>query len=256
MLRKASIPLFFILLAFSMNACSAATPTLPPILFTQTPRPSATPTSIPTETQVPTITPTPTMTPDLAATQHMEALQADVQSYFDSGFLDSLDGRAQEYDDFEVEWAQLNWYQLYPLPDLISEFYMKGHFEWSSALDSAEVSGCGFVFGLQEDGKHYAAILDRKKVLFLINSGSGSREIKPTRGSGVVEFGNPAQADFTLIVRDAYSYVLVDDRLVGEYTLSQSQPFQGRLGMTVLSGTNKEYGTRCRMTDLYAWSPD
>jgi hypothetical protein len=179
-----------------------------------------------------------------------------VQSYFNAGFLDTVDGRFHEYDDFTVEWAQINSYQMQSLPDLFSTFYIKGHFEWSSALDAANVSGCGFVFGLQEDGKHYAAILDRQKVLFLINSGNGSREIKPTRGSGVVQFGNPAQADFTLIVKDGYSYVLVDDQRVGEYSLSRSQPFQGRLGLTVLSGTNKDYGTRCAMTDLYTWSPD
>jgi hypothetical protein len=50
--------------------------------------------------------------------------------------------------------------------------------------------------------------------------------------------------------------VLVDDNLIGEYTLSQSQPLRGKLGLTVLSGTNKDYGTRCEMTDLHAWIPE
>ena len=107
-----------------------------------------------------------------------------------------------------------------------------------------------------EDGKHYAVVLDRQKVLFLIDSGGGSREIKPTRGSGAVRIENPMEADFTLIVKDNYSYALVDGVLVGEYALSQSQPYQGRLGLTVLSGTNRDYGTRCEITDLYAWSPN
>ncbi|HEX2990772.1 MAG TPA: hypothetical protein VHO49_08835, partial [Anaerolineales bacterium] len=124
-----------------------------------------------------------------------------------------------------------------------------------SASDGANVSGCGFIFGLQEDRKHYAVILDKQKVLFLIDSGIGSREIKPTRGTGTVQIEEPLEADMTLIVRDAYSYVLVDGVLVGEYTLSQSQPYQGRLGLTVLSGTNRDYGTRCEISDLYAWTP-
>ena len=30
----------------------------------------------------------------------------------------------------------------------------------------------------------------------------------------------------------------------------------GNLGLTVLSGTNRGYGTRCEMTDLHLWIPD
>jgi hypothetical protein len=253
--RAASIALFIILLVPLVNACTTETPDLPAVLFTRTPQPTATPTLPPTGTPFPTITPTPTLTPDLVATQQIESRQNDMRSYYDSGYLATLEGRFQEYDDFEVEWAQLNWYQLHPLPDLFADFYMKAHFTWSSASDGANVSGCGFIFGLQEDRKHYAVFLDRQKVLFLIDSGNGSREIKPTRGTGTVQIEEPLEADITLIVRDAYSYVLVDDQLVGEYTLSQSQPYQGRLGLTVLSGTNRDYGTRCEITDLYAWSP-
>jgi hypothetical protein len=77
-----------------------------------------------------------------------------------------------------------------------------------------------------------------------------------TRGSGTVKFSNPAEADFKLIVKDNYAYVLVDDVVVGEYTLSQSQPVRGDLALTVLSGTNKDYGTRCEMTDIHVWTPE
>ena len=60
-----------------------------------------------------------------------------------------------------------------------------------------------------------------------------------------MKFGNPGEADFTLIVKGHYAYVLVDEAVIGEYTLSQSQPVRGNLGLTILSGTNKDYGTRC-----------
>ena len=77
-----------------------------------------------------------------------------------------------------------------------------------------------------------------------------------TRGTVVVKFDNPAddcEADFTVIVKDAYVYVLVDDEVVGEYSLPQSRPLKGNLGLTLLSGTNKDYGTRCEMTNIHAW---
>ena len=49
---------------------------------------------------------------------------------------------------------------------------------------------------------------------------------------------------------------VVDGELIGEYTLSQSKPLRGDLALTVLSGTNKDYGTRCEVTDLRVWTPN
>ena len=75
-----------------------------------------------------------------------------------------------------------------------------------------------------------------------------------------MKFGNPAdqtvEADFTLIVNDIYAYVLVDDEMIGKYTLSRSKDLDGNLGLTLLSGTNKDFGTRCEMTNVHAFFPD
>jgi hypothetical protein len=80
--------------------------------------------------------------------------------------------------------------------------------------------------------------------------------VGPTRGTGKVKFTTPAEANLTLIVKGAYAYVLVDGELVGEYTLSQSRQLTGDVGLTILSGTNKDYGTKCEMTDIHLWTPD
>ena len=71
-----------------------------------------------------------------------------------------------------------------------------------------------------------------------------------------MKFDYPAEADFTLIVNGISAYVLVNGEMAGEYTLAQSRPSLGGLGLTVLSGTNKDYGTRCEMTDLRLWLPN
>lgn len=244
--------LLLLSLTLIVSACSNATPTQAP---TNTPQPTATHTLVPTATLTPTRTPRPTATPNIAATQHIQDLESEAQTYVDAGYLTSADGRFREYDDFEVEWAQLNWYQWLPLSDTVSDFYLKGHFKWESAYRNADVSGCGFVFALQPSSDHYAVFLDRSQVLFLISNGSGTRELGKTRGSGKVKFEMPAEADFTLIVEDGYAYVLVNEEVIGEYTLSQTQALRGKLGLTVLSGTNKDYGTRCEMTNLHAWIP-
>jgi hypothetical protein len=114
------------------------------------------------------------------------------------------------------------------------------------------------MFGIQPNDDHYAVFLDRQKVFFLITDPTVgfSRPVSPTRGTGVVNFDYPAEADFTLIVRGAYAFVLVNDRVIGEYTLAQSRSLKGGIGLTVLSGTNRDYGTRCEMTNLRLWLPN
>jgi hypothetical protein len=233
-------------------ACGVTQPT-----STSTPEPTATSTAIPTNTPRPSPTPRPTQTPDLAATQRAEDLNAEAQAYFDKGYLTTNDGSFTVLEDFSYDWAQLGWYNWLPLGESASDFFLSGHFKWDSAFKNSDISGCGFIFALQENNDHYAVFLDRSKVFFLITDQAlgYSRPIATTRGTGRVKFDYPAEADFTLIVKGNFAYVLVDGEVVGEYTLAQSRPMQGNLGLTVLSGTNRDYGTHCEMTDLHLWLP-
>lgn len=237
-------------------ACSAviAAPTATPV----PPSPTQPPTSVPTDTPQPTATLEPTATPDIAATQQMESLQAEVQSYYDKGYLNTTDGRFIQQENFKEEWAQIGWYQWWTLDQQASDFFMSAHFKWSTALQTSDVSGCGFVFAIQDNDDHYAVFLDKSRILFLYSKQAfkGAREVGKTRGTGRVSFGNPAEADFTLIVKDASAYVLVNNDMIGQYSLSKDAPLQGSLGLTLLSGTNRDYGTRCEMTDLHLWIPN
>ncbi|RPI92990.1 MAG: hypothetical protein EHM40_11300 [Chloroflexi bacterium] len=257
MQRQAQIPM--VSSVFSLILVSLACATLQPTP-TITPEPTATFTASPTATQTrrPSPTPRPTRTPNLAATQQAEGLQADVQAYHAKGYLTTTAGEFIDYDDFDEECDS---YCGWLLNDRASDFFMTAHFKWSSAYRSAGLSGCGFLFGIQDNANqdHYAVFLDRSKVYFL-QAGYYAEPLGPTRGSGRVDFANPAddpvEADFTLIVKDAYAYVLVDDKLTGEYTLSQSRVLRGEFGLAVLSGTKRDYGTRCEMTNLHAWIPE
>jgi hypothetical protein len=256
-MQRKSLNLFlsfvFILIVVSL-ACSTAQPT--PI---STPQPTATltKTATPTNTPRPSPTPRPTRTPNLAATQYAEELNAEVKDYYDKGYLTTTDGRFTVLDDFSYDWAQLGWYNWLPLKDSASDFFLSAHFKWDSAFKNSDISGCGFIFDLQPNDDHYAVFLDRAKIFFLITDHAlgYSKPMAPTRGTGRVQFDYPAEADFTLIVKDAYAYVLVNNEVIGEYTLAQSRSLQGDLGLTVLSGTNRDYGTHCEMTNLHLWVP-
>ena len=261
--RKNPLLFTILILVFTSLACSmsAAQPTPTPAA-TDTPQPTATITLTPTNTPKPSPTPRPTKTPNLAATKRIDGFSTETQSYFDKGYLKTVDGNITEVKDFSYDWAQLGWYNWNQLNTKTSDFYMTAHFTWSSAFRNADSSGCGFIFAIQDNGDHYAVFLDRSKIIFLNadQTASYSKRVGLTRGTGKVKFGNPAdkpdQADFTLIVKGAYAYVLVDGEVVGEYTLSQSKILDGNLGLSLLSGTNKDYGTRCEMTNVRIWVPN
>ena len=242
---------FILVLILISLACGSAQPT-------PTQASTATATVVPSKTPRPSATPRPTQTPNLAATQHVDELNAEAQDYFEKGYLTTANGKFTELEDYFKEWAQLGWYSWNILDDKASDFFMSAHFKWSSAYRNSDISGCGFVFGIQDNNDHYAVFLDRARVLFISSdqSSGGARPVGTTRGPGGVKLGENTEADFTLIVKGAYSYVLVNGELVGEYTLSQSRPLYGNVGLTLLSGTNKDYGTRCEMTNLHLWIPE
>ena len=248
----------FILILVSL-ACATSQPTPSPT-NTSTPSETATETVVPTATRTtrPSPTPRPTQTPNLAATERAEELNVEVQEYFEKEYLTTTDGRFRELEDFRFDWAQLGWYRRFPIEDSVGDFFLSAHFKWDSAFRNSDTSGCGFIFGVQPNDDHYAVFLDRQRVLFLItdNTVGFSRPVTPTRGTGTVKFDYPAEADFTVIVKDAYAYVLVDGEVVGEYTLARSRAPKGGVGVTVLSGTNRDFGTRCEMTNLHLWLPN
>jgi hypothetical protein len=245
--------LFVFILVLVSLACAISRPTP-----TNPPEPTSTETAIPTATQTPRPSPTPrpTRTPNLAATQHAEELIGEVQSYYEKGYLNTTSGKLTELDDFSHDWAYLGGYQPLVFVILASDFFLSAHFKWDSAFQNSNTSGCGFIFAMQPNDDHYVVFLDRTKVEFRISTHGFSTRVKPIRGTGQVKFDYPAEADFTLIVKGAYAYVLVNGEVVSEYALLQNRPLRGDLGLTVVSGTNKDYGTRCEMTNLRLWLPE
>jgi hypothetical protein len=125
----------------------------------------------------------------------------------------------------------------------------------------ANPSGCGFIFAIQDNGDHYVVSLIAPRSSFLMRSSCRIlQSCRLIKGTGRVNFSNPAdepvEADFTLIVKDTQAFVLVDGKLLGTYLLSTFRDLDGEIGLSVLSGTNKDYGTRCEMTNIHVWIPN
>ncbi len=242
--------LVLLLAALACQLTGSAEPTP-----TALPQASDTPAATATNTPRPTFTPKPTITPDVAATARHEDFNTLLQKFEEKNYVVSSKGAAVDLDPFKESWAQIGWYQWWPFDAQISDFMFTSHFNWETAHATPEISGCGVLFGLQENDDHYAVFLDSKRILFLMSRGSGVYNVGKTRGVGQFNYGNPAEADFALAVKGQSAYVWVDG-VTSEYTLSMDQSTTGQFGYTLLSGTNKDFGTRCEMTDTIIWTPD
>ena len=244
-------PIIVVILLFNLiAACSpASTPTEVAATPTVTPIPAT-----PTNTAKPTSTPRPTATPNVAATQKYDEFNKLLEDFLSKGYLATTKGKTIELDDFKEEWAKMNYYDFFPPAKQVdTDFLFKSHVKWSSASDTADISGCGIAFGLQEsNGDHYMLVLDKSRIFFGMNRGSRTYQVGKTSGSGRLDFDNPAEADMIVAVKDKSAFVSVNGD-VTEYTLSQDQTTHGLFAFSLLSGTNKDYGTRCEMTDNMLW---
>lgn len=250
MIQKRFTPILFAgILILAMLACSGGAPAA-----TATPVPQTNTLVPPTNTPGPTSTPQSTATLDVAATQSYNDVFSRVQKFADDKLIPSTNGEYIKLDDFKQEFSQLGYYQSYPTKLELEAFVFVGHLKWQTAAQTSDVSGCGLLFAQQEDTSDYAVFLDKSRIYFSSSTPKFYAELGKTRGSGRLSLGNPAEADLTLLVYNNYAYVYVDDTLIGEYTLSKDKPLKGIFGYGIISGTNRDYGTRCEVTNARVWS--
>ncbi|MFZ5919962.1 MAG: hypothetical protein ACOYY3_02795 [Chloroflexota bacterium] len=257
-------PVLFILIVLSLlvQGCSfgappepTATPTNPP---TNTPKPTNTPAPTATNTATPTKTPLPTKTPNYAATEQVSAMETRIKEFVDAGYLSSLEGTYTKLEDFKDEMAMINYLQPFPsgYTKIVKDFVLRAHFKWESATNTANLSGCGFIFHLTNDGDYYMIFLDRSTLWVGLNEFNRNyvSRIGVTSGSQRVKFDNPAEADFTIIASGTKLIALVNDQYAATYSMKLDKYTEGRLFYTIVSGTNKDYGTRCEISNAELWT--
>ena len=241
------------------SACSASAPDVPTVIATQAITNTLEPTV--TNTPVPTITPSPTVTPDIAATQQYEDFFALVQKIHEAGQIPSTDGKYLELDDYSDEVATKLSYEYAETGISAKNFIVRGDFEWSNAVNTTNISGCGFVYRVQQNMDHYLIVLDAFSGVKLASStdrGTYSMGSPQNGDEKISDFGpGPYHATFTLVVNDLKSYVYVNDVYQGEYKLLDYRiTDSGLLSGAVLSATSEGYGTRCHITNIQAWIID
>ena len=106
---------------------------------------------------------------------------------------------------------------------------------------TSDISGCGILFAQQKDTSDYAVFLDKSRIYFSSSTPKYYSELGKTRGTGTLDFGNPAEADFSLVVYNYRAFVYVNGGFIGEYTLSKDKPMRGIFGYGLISGINRDY---------------
>jgi len=249
-----TIKLIAVIFFLFTSACSMTGIGAPSVTPTQTPVPFT-----PTKTLRPTSTPRPTATPNAVETQAYNDIFSDVQQFESEGLITTTGGNYQTLDDFSETMAQRGWLQYWYFDFDVKNFVYKAHVGWSTAGPTNETSGCGIVFAVNKKGDgndYYGVVLDKTRIFFSSTYGGYYYDMGKTRGTGRVSFDNPAEADLTLLVNDYKAFVYVDDEFIGEYTLSKERELEGKFGYGIISGTNKDYGTRCTITNSRIWALD
>lgn len=245
--------LILVLFVFSLQACGAQQPVVQSTsTATVTPSPSATPTF----TLTPSKTPRPSATPNATKTHIYNELFSQVERFQEEGLIPETKGEFVILGDFEKSVAKMGWLQYRYTNFKFKHFVYHGHVEWSTSIDTNKTSGCGVVFALQikeSQNEYFGVIMDKSRIFFSAIRGGHYYDLGKTRGSGHLNFGNPAEADLTLLVYDHKAFVYVDDEFIGEYTLPQKSELYGNFGFGIISGTNHDYGTKCKITDSRVW---
>ena len=189
------------------------------------------------------------------ALQASSDFQKEVDKYYKGGYLPSTDGEYHHLDDFSMDWSTINLYGQRETGFSPKNFMVKAHFKWRSAIPNPDPAGCGWAFRSQGED-HYLFFVDRETVWLGIwdQSKGGFIRIGRSSGSGWVGMGNPAETDVVLIVNEGKAYVFINDGFTSSHTLDTDfLTGSGSLDYSVLSGTTKNYGTHCDMTNVDLW---
>ena len=186
------------------------------------------------------------------ATAQAQPLANLVKKLQTEGILSRIEGAYSPIEDFDQSWAQINWYQWTPTGFSPENFVIHANAAWDSASDKANWfnSGCGFVFSFKDKNNHHLIFLGLDGMVYLERVSQGNYKSLGKEYYGKLSIPK-GEAELTLAVVDKNINFLVNGKRVIQRYDAAVGP--GALNLTLLSGTNKDFGTRCQMTNIGLW---
>ena len=186
------------------------------------------------------------------ATQQAQSMAEKIQKLLNEGVVASATGDYYRLADFDESWAQIGWYQWKPTGHTAEDFVITADTAWQSASDRAnwQNSGCGFVFNLKDKNNHHFAYLGLDGFVRLVQVSRGNYKNLAIQKYGKVSIPEGAAKIMLVVYDKKISYYVNDQRVASAYDGSITV---GDIALTLLSGTNKDYGTRCQMKNIDLW---
>lgn len=233
-----------------INPTATAIPSTTPTLSD-----TSTPSTTPTKTKLPTWTPRPpTLTPDFKQTGTAAAGPRSfvIKDLYDNKFISTTDAEYYRLDDMEANWAQLFWYKWWDTGFNAANFVLQADVEWDSASNIANWfhSGCGFVYNIQDRDNHNLIYLGMDGYAYSSRFEKGIYTTLPHGYYGKLKTPSD-KGKLTLIVEDRWVTFLVNDKKAVHF--EDTHIGSGNIATTLVSGTNKGYGTHCRFENLELW---
>jgi hypothetical protein len=189
---------------------------------------------------------------DVQATSAANDMQAFVEKVAADGMLQNTNGTYTRIEDFSENWAQIGWYQWWETTLSPTDFVIRAHTEWESASKTANWfdSGCGFVFREADENNHYMIFLALDGNVYFKGYIDGIyRELGKGYAGNIDHL--KGGADVALVVEGSHIVYYVNGDKILERT--NGELTSGNLALTLVSGTNKDFGTRCDMTNIEVW---
>lgn len=192
----------------------------------------------------------------LLATVQAQPVFDNVQKLYEEGQISSTEGNFYFLADFTQSWPQINFFRFWYTDLQPKDFVLRADISWESASSTANWfnSGCGFGFRVDEEFQNYYVVfLTMDGFVKMSRWKNGVRTSLGRSYYGTV--GTPSgSAEMMLVVEGDILMVFVNGKRV--HRRSDSTLESGYVTYSLVSGTNKDYGTRCTFSNVGLWDFD
>jgi hypothetical protein len=205
--------------------------------------------NIATRTQARAVLLTNTAEAEMEVEPQVGAFSEKLQVAYDDGVLPTMDGMYHRLEDFDESIAKTNRFYWWDTGYAPENFVIRVDAYWDTANEQTnwDQSGCGFVFGLEDEQNYNRTWLGLDGFVNLKRLVKDDWQWIAKRPNGKLSIPE-GEAEIMMVVFDKRITIYVN----GEKELSEYDPFYtaGKLALSVHSGTNKGFGTQCKMSNI------
>jgi hypothetical protein len=185
------------------------------------------------------------------ATAQAASMYDQVSELVAQGYISRIEGTYYALEDYTQTWAQIGWCQWRQTDYAPRDFVLRADASMDSAANYADSeSGCAIVF--REDGaeNNYMLGVNMYGYVFLRRVYNGI-----TSDLGGESYGSHSvrteELQFLVAVEGEKITAFVD----GEHVLTREDSVlsSGNLALSMFSGTNRDYGAKCHLTNIELW---